>query len=131
MPTGNPPWNFGSIKKMPKVTGPWMVQLQQAGRYRITLRQFPRVADKPVVASRAKIEIAGLTMEQPVEAGSKGVFFEIDLPSGPTELVTYLYDKSGKAGGAYFTEVELPTDSATSRKGHENGETEIRKQLGN
>ena len=113
MPTGNPPWNFGSIKKLPKVTGPWMVRLQQAGRYRITLRQFPRVADKPVVASRAKIEIAGLTMEQPVEAGSKGVVFEIELPSGPTELMTYLYDKNGKAGGAYFTEVEALDGSGT------------------
>ena len=42
----------------------------------------------------------------PVKAGSKGVVFEVDLPAGPTELVTYLYDKNGKAGGAYFTEVE-------------------------
>ena len=106
MPTGNPPWNFKAIKKLPKVTGPWMLQVQNAGRYRITLRQFPKEANKPVVAERAKIEIAGQTMERPVEAGSKGVVFEIDLPAGPTELVTYLYDKNGKAGGAYFTEVE-------------------------
>ncbi|TWT84590.1 Arylsulfatase precursor [Planctomycetes bacterium CA13] len=106
MPTGNPPWNFGSIRRLPKVTGPWMLQVQKAGRYRITLRQFPQEADKPVVAERAKIEIAGQTVEQPVEAGSKGVVFEIDLPTGPTELVTYLYDRKGNAGGAYFTEVE-------------------------
>ena len=83
-----------------------MLQVKKAGRYRVTLRQFPKVANKPVVAERAKIEIAGQTMQQPVKAGSKGVVFEIDLPAGPTELVTYLYDKSGKAGGAYFTEVE-------------------------
>jgi len=107
MPTGNPPWNFGSIRKLPKVTGPWMVDVQKAGKYRITLRQYPNVADKVVVAERAKIEIAGQSMEQPVEAGSKGVVFEMDLRAGPTELVTYLYDKKGKAGGAYFTEVEL------------------------
>ena len=106
MPTGNPPWNFNSIKKLPKVTGPWMLQVQEAGRYRITLRQFPKEADKPVVAERAKIEIAGQTMQQRVEAGSKGVVFEIDLPTGSTGLVTYLYDKQGKAGGAYFTDVE-------------------------
>ena len=122
MPTGNPPWNFGSITKLPKVTGPWMVQVKQAGRYRITLRQFPRVADKPVVTSRAKIVIAGLTMEQPVEAGSKSVVFEMDLPSGPTELVTYLFDNHGKAGGAYFTEVELLTDRVSLTNEEDGGE---------
>lgn len=124
LPKGNPPWNFGSIKKLPKVTGPWMVHVHKAGRYKITLRQFPKVAGMPVVASRAKIEIAGETMEQPVEAGSKGVDFEIELPTGSTELVTYLYDKSGKAGGAYFTEVEHLTNRVLPRDEHDNGETE-------
>ncbi|MDF1737940.1 MAG: sulfatase-like hydrolase/transferase [Verrucomicrobiales bacterium] len=106
METGNPPWNFGSIKKLPKVTGPWHVDVKTSGRYQITLRQFPVEADKPVVAERAKIEIAGQTAEAPVEAGSKGVVFELDLPAGLSELHTWLYDKNGNAGGAYFTEVE-------------------------
>ncbi|EMI17112.1 N-acetylgalactosamine-6-sulfate sulfatase (GALNS) [Rhodopirellula maiorica SM1] len=106
MPTGNPPWNFTSIRKLPKVTGPWMIEVMQAGRYRITLRQYPKEANKLVVAERAKIEIAGKTAEQPVASQSKGVVFELELPAGPTELVTYLYDAKGRAGGAYFTEVE-------------------------
>ena len=106
LPTGNPPWNFNSIKKLPKVTGPWMVDVKKAGRYRFTLRQFPKEADKLVVADRAKIQIAGKTAEMAVAAGSKGVEFELDLPVGPSELTTWLYDKNGKAGGAYFTEVE-------------------------
>jgi|TARA_B110001454_G_scaffold207541_1_gene219046 arylsulfatase A-like enzyme len=106
MEKGNPPWHFSEIKRLVKVTGPWMVNVKQATRFRITLRQFPKEADKPVVAVRAKIEIAGKTMALPVKAGSKGVVFEIDLPMGPTELVTYLYDDKGKVGGAYFTEVE-------------------------
>ena len=63
LPKGNPPWNFGSINKLPRVVGPWNVNVKQAGRYRITLRQFPKVANKPVIAARAKIEIAGKTME--------------------------------------------------------------------
>lgn len=107
MPTGNPPWNFRSIGRLPRVTGPWMLEVKQAGRYRITLRQLPREANKQVVAVHAKIEIAGKTMEQPVKPDSKGVVFDVDLPAGPTELNTYLYDKNGKAGGAYFTEVSL------------------------
>ena len=81
-------------------------ELNQAGRYRITLRQNPKEANQPVVAMRAKFEIAGMVKELPVEPESKGVVFELDLPAGPTELVTYLYDQNGKGGGAYFTEVE-------------------------
>ncbi|WP_390888977.1 sulfatase-like hydrolase/transferase [Rhodopirellula halodulae] len=65
---------------------------------------------------------SGRTMEQPGEAGSKSIVFEIDLPSGPTELVTYLYDNSGKAGGAYFTEVELLTDRVSFTKEEDGGE---------
>ncbi|MEP2777520.1 MAG: arylsulfatase [Luteolibacter sp.] len=107
MPKGNPPWNFGSIRTLPRVTGPWMVDVKKAGTYRITLRQYPEEAEKPVVAERAMLEIAGITKESAVEPGSMGVVFELELPAGKTELVTYLYDKNGKAGGAYFTEVEM------------------------
>ncbi len=106
METGNPPWNFGQIKKLPKVTGPWLVDVKRAGRYRITLRQWPVEADKPVEAVRAMLQIAGQEKERTVASGSKGVVFELDLSAGPTELVTYLYDEAGQAGGAYFTEVE-------------------------
>ncbi len=106
MPTGNPPWNFGTILKRPQVTGPWMLQVREAGRYRITLRQLPKEAKAAIVAERAKIEIADQSIEQPVEAGSQGVTFEVELPAGPAELVTYFYDEDGNAGGAYFTDVE-------------------------
>jgi arylsulfatase A-like enzyme len=106
MPRGNPPWNFGQIKKLPKVSGPWMVNVRKAGRYRLTLRQWPAVADKPVVAVRAKVRIAGQEMEASVEPGATGVVFEMELPTGKTELQTWLFDDKGKAGGAYFTEVE-------------------------
>lgn len=120
MPTGNPPWNFGSINKLPRVVGSWNVNVRQAGLYRITLRQFPKVADKPVVAVRAKIEIAGKTMQQLVEAGSKGVEFEIELPVGSMQLTTYLYNEKGRTGGAYFTEVEALFDSTAHKFPGEN-----------
>ena len=100
MKKGNPPWNFGAIKRLPKVTGPWMLEVERAGRYRLTLRQWPAEAKKTVIAVRAKIEIAGKEQEGPVTSGCRGVVVEMDLPAGPTELLTYLYDKKGKAGGA-------------------------------
>lgn len=107
MQKGYPPWNFNEIKKLPRVTAPWLVDVKQAGRYRITLRQWPKAADKPLVAEKAKVEIAGQSIEVSVPADGKEVIVELDLPAGPAELWTYLYDANGKAGGAYFTEVEL------------------------
>ena len=106
MPQGNPPWNFRLIGELPRVTAPWMLDVKQAGCYRFTLRQYPKLADKPVVAVRAKVVIAGLEKEVGVEPGSNGVVIELAIPAGETELVTYLYDEDGEAGGAYFTEVE-------------------------
>ena len=106
MASGNPPWNFRLIGKLPRVTAPWMVDVKRKGRYRLTLRQFPARANKPVMAVRAKVQIAGMEKECAVEPGSTGVVFEMNLPAGETELVTYLYDEKGEAGGAYFTEVE-------------------------
>ena len=63
-------------------------------------------AAKLVVAVRAKVQIAGKEQESAVVSDTKGVVFELDLPAGKTELRTWLYDQNGKAGGAYFTEVE-------------------------
>ena len=107
MPNGNPPWNFSSIQKLPRTTGPWMVNVRTPGRYRLTLRQLPKEADVEVKAVRAKVVIAGKEQSMKIERGSKGVVFELDLSVGPTELMTYLYDEKERAGGAYFTEVEL------------------------
>ncbi|MEI6890811.1 MAG: arylsulfatase [Pontiella sp.] len=107
MPKGNPPWNFRLISKLPRVTAPWMVDVKKAGRYRFTLRQYPELANKIIKKTvRAKIEIAGLSKEVDVKPGSKSVVMELDLPVGETELITYLYNEKGEAGGAYFTEVE-------------------------
>ncbi len=105
MPNGNPPWHLGAINKLPKVTAPWKVDVKKCGKYRIELRQLPKQARKPLVAVRAKVRIAGREMEADVPQGSLSVPFEIELPAGKTELWTWLYDRDGQAGGAYFTEV--------------------------
>ncbi|MDF7824769.1 arylsulfatase [Pontiellaceae bacterium B12227] len=110
MEKGYPPYSFKQIKKLPKVTAPWLVNVKQAGRYRFTLRQWPEAANKPLVAVRAKVEIAGQEKAVPVPANSNGIVIELNLPAGPAELVTFLYNDKGDAGGAYFTEVELLND---------------------
>ena len=54
--------------------------------------------------------IAGQEKEMEVPAGCKAVRMELNLPAGPTELWTYLIDERGRAGGAYFTDVEFAPD---------------------
>ena len=103
---GNPPWNFRSIKGIPKVTYPWLVNILEAGKYRLTFRQFPKEADKKIDGVRAKIKIAGMEKVAPIPDNSKAAIFTLNLPAGITELWTYIYDQSEKMGGAYFTEVE-------------------------
>ncbi len=103
--TGNPPWNFHSIRGIPKVTHPWLVNILQDGEYRFTLRQFPTEANKTIVGVRAKINIAGIEKTVPIPEGSKAVTFNLKLPAGITQLWTYIFDQKEKVGGAYFTEV--------------------------
>ena len=109
LPTGNPPWNFGEIKNLPRVTGPWNINVRQAGRYRFTLRQWPSEADKPIQAVHAKLAVAGQVAESDVASGAQGAVFELDLPAGKTQLNTWLIDKKNQAGGAYFTDVQAIT----------------------
>lgn len=106
METGNPPWNFRQISKLPKVTGPWHIEVKRSGNYRLTLRQFPKEANRDLVAEKASLEIFGFNVEKRVTPGDKGVAFELTLPAGPTQLTTYLYDSEGLVGGAYFVDVE-------------------------
>ena len=107
LPTGNPPWNYGEINQLKKITGPWHVNVVQAGKYRFTLRQFPEVAGKPLVAVKAKLKIADIEKEAPVQKGAKEAVFKLELPAGKTTLTTWLTNDKGETGGAYFTEVEL------------------------
>ena len=102
---GNPPWNFRSIKGIPKVTHPWLVNILKAGEYRFTLRQFPKEADENIIGVRAKIKIAGIEKAVPIPDGSKSVTFNLKLPAGITQIWTYIFDQKEKVGGAYFTEV--------------------------
>ena len=107
MPKGNPPWNFGTIRKRVPQTGPWMVDIKKEGRYRFSLRQLPPEApNAKIVGDRARIRVAGKEREADVQPGAESVDFELELPAGKTKLETWFFDEQGIAGGAYFTQVE-------------------------
>jgi hypothetical protein len=48
-----------------------LVNILEAGKYRFTLRQWPKKADKTVVGVKAKIKIAGVEKESLIKDGSK------------------------------------------------------------
>jgi hypothetical protein len=92
-----------------------MVEVRQAGRYAFTLRQWPVAAEKPLVAVRAKIAIAGKEKEMLVSSGSEEARLELDLSVGSFELQTFLYDEAGRASGAYFTDVALMKNNGPTK----------------
>ena len=106
LPVGNPPWNFGSTRKLPAVSGPWNVRVTRPGTYRITLRQLPREANSPLQnCTRARLQIANLSEEKEIQPGAKHVTFELRLPAVETQLLATLTDTDGTTRGAYFVEV--------------------------
>ena len=111
MPVGNPPWNFGQIRRLPKMTAPWMIKVENAGRYKVTLCQWPVEANIPIVAETASVRIAGLEQSGQIEDGAASVSFEMDLPAGDTTVETSLTTVSGETGGAYFTYIEYLGES--------------------
>ena len=116
LPVGNPPWNFSTINRRVPVTGPWHIMVHQTGTYRITLRQLPKEADKPLIAEHASLTLFGSTHEADIPTGASHIDFFIDLPAGKTKLETKLWSGANPAGGAYFTEVEFLHPSNENRE---------------
>jgi hypothetical protein len=71
------------------------------------LRQLPKEADKPLIAKRASLTLAGITHETDIPTGASHIDFLVDLPTGRTTIETKLWTGTSPAGGAYFTEVEF------------------------
>ena len=103
--TRDVPWNHHQIKKMPYANGFWAVDVEQAGKYRFTLRHRPEVAAFPLVAKTARIKIGDVDVKKPVPQGAAGVDLDVELKAGRTRLTTWLDDSSGKERGAFYVEV--------------------------
>lgn len=101
------PWNQPMVSSRNVGNGTWHVRVVRAGRYAITLRERPAVANFTLRATEAQLRIGGrepLTREIP--PGSNSIRFELDLTAGPTEIQSWLIEPEGKTRGAYFCEVE-------------------------
>jgi hypothetical protein len=103
-----PPWNQPHVVRRMVGNGTWHVHVARAGRYALTLRERPAIADFPLTAATAKLRITGMEeLSQAVPNGATGVRFEVDLAEGRTQMKTWLDEADGKSRGAYFVDVEF------------------------
>jgi hypothetical protein len=82
------------------------VEVERAGKYRITLRHQPEHTKRELVAVKARLKVGDEEHNAAVPAGVSGMAFVIDLKAGKTRLQTWLQEKDGATRGAFYVDVE-------------------------
>jgi len=102
------PWNQRMIRQLPEYNGYWMVDVEQTGWYRFTLRHWPEGTEKPIQAKQARLKIADVDNTIVLGEDTKDrVMFNVYLPKGKTKLQTWLTEADAdKSRGAFFIDVE-------------------------
>ena len=89
------------------VNGFWAMDAQQAGRYNIRLSRFPKDAEQPIGASKARIRLGEYAEEKDLQPTDAFVDFEMELPRGESLLQTWFTDaETQRERGAYYVWVE-------------------------
>ncbi len=89
------------------VNGFWAMDAQQEGRYNIRLSRFPKDAEQPIGASKARIRLGEYAEEKDLQPTDAFVDFEMELPRGETLLQTWFTDaETQRERGAYYVWVE-------------------------
>ena len=100
------PWNQPSIRKEPRATGWWAVDVPEAGRYDFTLRTRPPETDAvPMDAVTVRVSCGDVAAEETVSPTDGDATVPLDLPAGPAELRAELIDAAGEVRGAYYVVV--------------------------
>jgi len=101
------PWSQSgqrSVAADPLVNGWWAVEVEQGGRYKVTLRTRPEGVSHPLAASRARVKIGEVEQTVEVPAGAEEVTLDLELESGPARLQTWL-EQEDQSRGAYYVRV--------------------------
>ncbi|MDU0353287.1 arylsulfatase [Paraglaciecola aquimarina] len=98
------PWNQRMIKEGQAKTGWWSVNIAHSGKYRISLRRWPKEAPGPLQFGHlAKLKIGEKVYTKAFNARTDTVVnFEVDLEHGSSKLQSWLDEEHG----AYFVDVE-------------------------
>jgi arylsulfatase A-like enzyme len=128
---GDVAWNQGHIMMAKRCTGVWAVDVEQAGRYRFSLRRWPEELDLPIDAMLPEDEAARIAPFQrdqhpvavhpesallklfdredtlPVGPGAREATFELDVTeTGVTQLEAWFIEPGTDPCGAYYVTVE-------------------------
>ena len=103
--THNIPWHQNNIRNRMESNGPWALRAVRSGRYAFVLRERPAVAEYPLEAEQARLEVGDHNVTAEVEPGATEVRFEVELPAGDTMLQTWLIEDGEAARGAYYVDV--------------------------
>ncbi|MDF9798743.1 arylsulfatase A-like enzyme [Catalinimonas alkaloidigena] len=121
---GYPAWNQELIRNAQNNQGYWTLEVAEAGDYRIELSRWPKEADalisgtvargdqipggeaysvgKALPLTEAGIQIGEHKASSSIEDDQKLVGFEINLPAGKTELLSWYKDQQGNTYGGYY-----------------------------
>jgi arylsulfatase A-like enzyme len=124
-----PAWNQEMIRQASAATlGEWMVEVQKAGLYELTLRRWPaeaRLANtapappgEPVPGgtpyspgralplAKASLQIGDQPPSATLTGSAADSTFRLRLPKGPTRLRAWFTDEAGEDIGAYYVYVQ-------------------------
>lgn len=121
---GYPAWNQELIRNAKNNQGFWALEVEEAGSYRIEISRWPKEAEaklagsvpqgepvpggeaysegKALPISEAGIQIAEQEMNTSVDDDQSLASFELDLPAGNTELISWYKDQQGNSYGGYY-----------------------------
>lgn len=103
---GEVPWNQGKIKADLSSNGYWAVDVENAGKYEITLRVRPAGVSYEFSAGEAKVKVGDLEQKANVDQGQDAITMSLELPAGPTKLQTWIPNGKKKARGAYYVDIK-------------------------
>ena len=119
--------NPGCVRGGQELSGPWNIRVERAGRYRFSLRRWPKesglalrdpapplrgeygdiMAGRALPISHARLRIGEVELQQRVDREAREVVFETELERGERPLQSwFLDDGGGLLAGAYYVEVE-------------------------
>lgn len=119
--------NPGCVRGGQVLTGPWTIRVERPGRYRISLRRWPKesglalrdpappltgeygdlMAGKALPITSARLRIGELDLRQRVNAYDQELVFEAELEPGEMQLQSWFLNEAGDLlAGAYYVEVE-------------------------
>ena len=115
------------IRRGPNKNSPWNLEVQENGRYLISLRRWPAETEAAITAAmpayrgvdgsytagralpitRARMQIGDQSLSQAVTTTDKAVHFIVDLKKGRTRLKTWFDDAAGNTlCGAFYVDIE-------------------------